>query len=283
MSKKERETNENTYEIKDWERLCDPQNWHPAANMFPMLGDDEGFRLKDLVANIKQEKLLNPVTMLDGKVLDGRNRLAACKIAGVTPKFINWDGTGGSPEAWVVSQNSSRRDVTPSQKAYASLYLRKTLKPTKEQKDKFTEGGGKWDFRIYACNLLGIDRHYYSDIAAIEKWANMESSDRWPTPPSKPHPELLEDIKSGLHGIASTVRKIEFWIAQANDPTITEQEIKECPTGQLASEFVALIPKHIMEKAYMEASRWLKGEKLIRLKRYWERMDKEYTWNHDES
>jgi len=93
-----KDKHQGVYEIKDWEKLCEPENWHPAASMFPMLGGDEGFRLKNLVDNIQQSGLLNPVVMLNNKVLDGRNRLAACKLASVKPKFVDWDGKGGSPE-----------------------------------------------------------------------------------------------------------------------------------------------------------------------------------------
>jgi hypothetical protein len=88
---------------------------------------------------------------------------------------------------------------------------------------------------------------------------------------------VLENIKDGLQSISSTCRLIEFWNAQAKDPTITEPEMKDCPTGQLASEFVAVVPKVSMELAYIDALKRLKGDPLVRLKRYWERMGKEYA------
>lgn len=273
------------YKINDWEKLLEQGNWHPAANMFALLGDDDGFKLKDLATNIKSAGLSNPIVLLKGKVLDGRNRLRACKLAGVTPEFIDWESRAGeTPEQWVVSQNSARRDLSSSQRAVAALYMYRNFKPTKEDKEKFIgDGGGKWDLRIYVCNLTGAGRHYLSDIEAIDNWARQVPNERWTELPSKPRPDVLEDIKSGLHSISSMCRNIDFWVAQAKNPDLTEQESKECPTGQLASEFVALIPKHIMEKSYTEATKWLKGEKLKRLKRYWERMEKEYPWNQDES
>lgn len=277
----------NTFTRDDWKTLLEEKNWHPAANMFPLL--DEG-ELAGLASSIQQEGLLEPIVLLDGVVLDGRNRLRACELAGVEPQFVEWDGEG-SPEEWVATKNSVRRNLSQSQKAYAALHIIKTFHPTEEQKKKFVEGGKrKWDRRIFICNMFGgLDRHFVSDIVDIERWAKGESWDgkgrtwRWPEGASRPRPEILENIKNGLHSISSTCRLIEFLIAQAKDPTITEQEVRECPTGQLASEFVALIPKHIMEKAYTEASQWLKGEKLARLTRYWQRMDREYTWNSDES
>jgi hypothetical protein len=44
-----------------------------------------------------------------------------------------------------------------------------------------------------------------------------------------------------------------------------------------------LIPQHIMVKAYEETLTWLEGEKRERLRKYWERMDKEFTWNKEKS
>jgi N6-adenosine-specific RNA methylase IME4 len=55
-------------------------------------------------------------------VLDGRNRLRACEIAGVAPTFEFWTGEG-SPTAWVVSQNLRRRHLDASQRAMVAAAL----------------------------------------------------------------------------------------------------------------------------------------------------------------
>ena len=73
---------------------------HPACKIFPRLGDAE---LQDLADDIKANGLQNPITLSEGRILDGRNRLAACKIAGVEPNFEEWSGHG-SPVEWVISQ-----------------------------------------------------------------------------------------------------------------------------------------------------------------------------------
>jgi ParB-like chromosome segregation protein Spo0J len=270
------------YEITDWQKLCLPENWHPAANMFPLMSKSEEKEFEGLVSNLRIAGLLNPITLVEGKVLDGRNRLLACKEAGVTPRFVDWDKSGGSPAEWVVAQNVNRRSLTPSQKALASLYIIHNFQPTPEQKAKFTEGGTKWDKRLFICNMFGIDRHACSDIVAIEAWSLMKSDRKGWDNPSRPRPDVLEAIKNG-DSIASTLRRIEFWIAQAKGSPATEQEMDECPTGQLAREFIKLIPQHIMVKAYDETLLWLEGEKRERLQKYWDRMDKEFTWCKEKS
>lgn len=87
---------------------------HPAANLFPMLNDDE---LLSLAENIKENGLIAPIVLFDGKILDGRNRMKACEIAGVDPRFIAWDGEGKSATLYVLSTNLHRRHLTVSQRA----------------------------------------------------------------------------------------------------------------------------------------------------------------------
>jgi ParB-like chromosome segregation protein Spo0J len=96
---------------------------HPAADLFPMLEGDE---LRALADDIKAHGLLNPVVLFaeGGKrlVLDGRNRLRACEMVGVAPRFEFWTGEG-SPTEWVVSQNLHRRHLSTSQRALIAAEL----------------------------------------------------------------------------------------------------------------------------------------------------------------
>jgi hypothetical protein len=62
----------------DWKRYCQPNQWHEAANLFPIL---HGAEFTSLVQDIRDNGLQNPVVLLDDKVLDGRNRLRACARA----------------------------------------------------------------------------------------------------------------------------------------------------------------------------------------------------------
>lgn len=260
------------YKIEDWQRLCDEENWHPAANMFTLLDENE---LKALVENLKITGLLNPVVLLEGKVLDGRNRLKACKLASVEPRFVDWDGSGQSPAEWVVGQNAQRRNLSSSQKAYAALYLIETLQPTPEQKKLFK----KWDRRIWLANILGINRHFISDIEQIAKWTRLDPScTQWDTLPTQPHPELLEQIKTGNHSIPSMIREIDWRVANLKGSNVTREEMDKCPTGQLAGEFFSLIPRHSMRLAYESALKSLGVKEQARLTRYWERLEKEYAW-----
>jgi serine/threonine-protein kinase len=56
-----------------------------------------------------------PIWLFEQQVLDGRNRLAACKLAGVEPKFKEFKGAPEEAIRLVWSLNFKRRHLTPSQ------------------------------------------------------------------------------------------------------------------------------------------------------------------------
>jgi N6-adenosine-specific RNA methylase IME4 len=93
---------------------------HPAANVFPMLIDSE---LQELALDIKAHGQRDAIEQLDGMILDGRNRLEACGIAGVDPWIVEWEPNGKSPLAYVVSKNIHRRHLDKDARAIAAVRL----------------------------------------------------------------------------------------------------------------------------------------------------------------
>lgn len=87
---------------------------HPFAAVFPMLPDDE---LQALADSIEAEGQLHPI-LLDpkGVLLDGRNRLEACRRAGVDPRFESFSG---DPYSLIIRANVRRRSLTAVQRAAA--------------------------------------------------------------------------------------------------------------------------------------------------------------------
>lgn len=93
---------------------------HPAAAVFPMLADDE---LAEIAADIKANGLLHPITLdKDGAIVDGRNRHAACLLAGVEPTFTTL-ADGVDVVAFILSQNVHRRHLTKGQRAMAVMVV----------------------------------------------------------------------------------------------------------------------------------------------------------------
>ena len=60
------------------DQRCEPMEFHPAAELFPMLAEQE---LLELAADIRVRGLLLAIVTYEGKILDGRNRKRACRPA----------------------------------------------------------------------------------------------------------------------------------------------------------------------------------------------------------
>lgn len=92
---------------------------HPAAELFPLMPEDE---LRALADDIAEHGQREPVVLLDGLLLDGRNRARACAIAGLKPKTRALDAKScPSPTAYVLSVNEKRRHLTAAQRAVVAV------------------------------------------------------------------------------------------------------------------------------------------------------------------
>nr|WP_052231892.1 MT-A70 family methyltransferase [Methylobacterium sp. ZNC0032] len=98
---------------------------HPYAALFPLI---DGAAFDDLVADIGEQGLRERIVLLDGQVLDGRNRYRAAVAAGLfeanPPRralklwFRDYDREiEGDPLAYVLSHNLHRRHLSTSQRA----------------------------------------------------------------------------------------------------------------------------------------------------------------------
>lgn len=90
---------------------------HEAAKIFPMAEES----IPALAEDIKTNGQRLPILLLNGQVIDGRRRLAACELAGVTPTTADVTMEQvKDPIAFVLSLNDHRRHLTASQRALAA-------------------------------------------------------------------------------------------------------------------------------------------------------------------
>lgn len=95
-------------------------DFHPLADIFPLL---EGEEFAALVEDIRAHGLREPVTLHEGKILDGRNRWKACQEIGIQATTRGFDGD--DPLAFVLSLNLKRRHLNKMQR----IELVSKLKP----------------------------------------------------------------------------------------------------------------------------------------------------------
>lgn len=93
---------------------------HPLASQFPLL---EGPEFDELVASVKEVGLRKPIkTDVNGKIVDGRNRLRACMKAGVEPAFSQLNENDDILQI-IVQENILRRHLTTSQRSMLAADL----------------------------------------------------------------------------------------------------------------------------------------------------------------
>lgn len=111
---------------------------HPIADVWPMMDAD---KLQELADDIGKNGQLVPVWIYDGMILDGRNRYAACKMAGIEPKTQTY--TGDEPTAFAVSMNDKRRHMTAGVRAAVAVELLPFFEADAAKRKKETEGRPK--------------------------------------------------------------------------------------------------------------------------------------------
>lgn len=111
---------------------------HPAADLFPLLGEDE---LEELAEDIRTHGLLEPVWTCQGRLLDGRNRVLACERVGVAVTTREYGGD--DPIGFALSLNLKRRHLTTGQKAMLALKVEPLYAAEAAERRATTQGRPK--------------------------------------------------------------------------------------------------------------------------------------------
>lgn len=85
---------------------------HPYAKLIPLIvaGD-----LDRLIDDIDANGVIEPLTLYNGEVLDGRNRLAVASVLGVPVEVKDFEGDDAAAKSFVWSTNAARRHLSVPQ------------------------------------------------------------------------------------------------------------------------------------------------------------------------
>ncbi len=203
------------------QRIASQQNL-PALDavtiLFPPMGEEEYHALKK---DIRKHGLTVPIEKFEGRVIDGKNRLRACRELGIPPKFVEWDAKGSLVEH-VVSMNLKRRHLTDGQKAAIAneilpliereakerqlSTLKKGNTPPAVEKLPPREQQGK--ARDIAAKTVGVNSHYVSDFKKIES----------------SRPDLAAEVRAGKTNIVAAKRELLRHQLQNKTPPLPKEK-----------------------------------------------------------
>ncbi len=192
---------------------------HPYADLFPMMAEPE---LRELAADIKANGLGEPVVLLMGMILDGRNRFAACELAGVPVRTTEFDGDDAL--AFVLSKNLKRRHLTESQRAMLAADLANLSKgqnkpktPQKREENAEDAPIGASDGEPETPVIIAISQPEAAKVVGASK----RSTQRAAKVKEVGGEKLADEVRQGRKTVAAAEREVK---AKASQPAqVSEQ------------------------------------------------------------
>lgn len=185
---------------------------HPIAEIFPLL---DGDALSALAEDILQHGLREPVVLLDGQVLDGRNRVAACEKAAVPVRTREFDGS--DPVAFVLSANLHRRHLDASQRAIVGAKAA-NLKDG-QRADRMSRSGISPTYQPVtqpqAAALVGVHERTVRDARVVL---------------TKGTPEEIKQVELGQVGVTPQAKKIRARALRASVPKQETRPPRKTPS-----------------------------------------------------
>lgn len=226
--------------------------------MFPMIANQS----KDwnaLKFSFNDHGQLDPIVIHEGVLLDGRNRLAMCKMLGLEPKVIEFrevmGGDIGDEEhplvisEWILAKNLARRNLTPDQQAAVVIEVNRWAVANESRQEaersRFKEGT--------SGNPSGKKKEQVTEDSPSPA---LPSRDRKKSDANSTVVKLAAQIGVSVHKIRQAVA-----VAKAEaDGTVPEGTLDAVKAGTIkASAAVKMIAKNTKPQLTFEeafAKRW---------------------------
>ncbi len=196
---------------------------HPLADCFPRMPGPEFVLLKK---DIRENGLIEPIWVYDGKVLDGRHRQFACQEVGVEPRYRQYEGT--NPIGFVASLNVNRRHLSESQRAMAAANLANMVVGGKEANSANLPNCQPVSQSV-AAQLLQVSTRAVTSAAKVKRTAPAE---------------VVEAVKAGNISLNMAAQVAEMSDEEHEEfADVSAEQIKE-----VAKEIIARKSKHAKPK-----------------------------------
>ncbi len=196
---------------------------HELAGLMPPMSEGE---YQELMTDIARHGLLEPVVLYEGRVLDGRHRVLACRELGIPIRTRVWDGPG-TPLQFVLSANVVRRHLTASQRAALAVEVERLLAVQARERQRHHGGtapgrpstagprsareAAAGEAREQAARLLNTNAHYVTDAKRI----------------AAEDPELLRRVRAGEITIPEARRELR----QREEGEVAEDPGEDVPAA----------------------------------------------------
>lgn len=185
-------------------------DWHPYAKLFPMLPDEQ---IELLADDIRANGQRTPIIVdTHERIIDGRNRSAACLLSGKTPLVEVFAGNDREILKLVCSLNIHRRHLSESQRADIAAKISATTVET-SKKEKGPIGPSEETVtQAEAAELMNVGVRSVKRAAAVQKTGTEE---------------LKQDVASGKVRVAKAERVAK--LAPAEQQKARASGYKETP------------------------------------------------------
>jgi N6-adenosine-specific RNA methylase IME4 len=206
--------------------------FHPLADIFPLI---EGDDFDELVKDIRKRGLRERIELLDGRILDGRNRYRACVGAGLIPEELTAPNAGhlkyfhsfipagaDTPSqdelvAYVISKNLRRRQLNDDQRRMvaARLVNLKQGRPADGKTSQIANISRGAAAKMLSSDVSGVDRarsiisHAVPEvIAAVDQGSvSVAAAAELAAQPAERQAEIVKALPRDEHGKLTTATK----------------------------------------------------------------------------
>src|ERR1700687_1263606 len=155
---------------------------HELALVFPPMTEPEFAAFKE---DIREHGQREPITLYEGKILDGLHRYRACQELGLEPRVVRFEGNPRAAAQLVLGRNFHRRHLTTSQRAMVAAEMCK-LRP------RGNTGNSPYLTAAQASALMGVGEDLVRDAKHL-----LRSGDT----------ELIRSVRDGVRSVSAAIQE----------------------------------------------------------------------------